>query len=90
MPWLRAVVGLGAEAGGGHDVTADLSPRDPDAAERARASFTALLACMDLTAGERRLITGAAEDFGARMVEAYARRPAPPVPRPRKSPERAG
>jgi hypothetical protein len=60
-------------------------PRDPDAAEKARAAFTDLLACMDLTPGERRLITGAAEDFGARLVEAHARSPYPRVPKQRQA-----
>jgi hypothetical protein len=84
MPWLWPLGGLGAEADGGHAVTADLSPRDPDAAEKARATFAQALADLDLTVSQRMAVKAAAEDFGARLVEAHARSPYPRVPKPRR------
>jgi hypothetical protein len=59
-------------------VTADLAPRDPDAAEKARARFAQALADLELTAVQRMAVKAAAEDFGARLVEAHARSPYPP------------
>lgn len=56
-------------------MTADLAPRDPDAAEKARARFAQALADLELTAVQRMAVKAAAEDFGARLVEAHARSP---------------
>ena len=50
-------------------------PRDPGAAEKARATFAAVLADLDLTVVQRMAVKAAAEDFGARLVEAHARSP---------------
>jgi hypothetical protein len=71
-------------------VTTDPLPRDPDAADKARARFAQALADLDLTAVQRMAVKAAAEDFGARLVEAHARSPYPRVPKQRHSPERAG
>jgi hypothetical protein len=51
------------------------APRDPDAAEKARATFAEALADLDLTVVQRMAVKAAAEDFGARLVEAHARSP---------------
>ena len=59
-------------------MTTDPAPRDPDAAEKARARFAQALADLDLTAVQRMAVKAAAEDFGARLVEAHARSPYPP------------
>lgn len=70
-------------------MTADLPPRDPDAAEKARARFAQALADLELTAVQRMAVKAAAEDFGARLVEAHARSPYPRVPKQRVSGESA-
>jgi predicted amidohydrolase YtcJ len=53
-------------------------PRDPDAAEKARARFAQALADLGLTAVQRMAVKAAAEDFAAQFVEAHARSPYPP------------
>jgi hypothetical protein len=55
-------------------------PKDADAAELARERFAAAVADIApvLSRTQRRLIGEAAEDYGARLVEAYARGPYPP------------
>jgi hypothetical protein len=51
-------------------MTTGITPRDPEAAEKARARFAQALADLELTAVQRMAVKAAAEDFGARLVEA--------------------
>jgi len=66
------------------------APRDPDAAEKARAKFAQALADLGLTAVQRMAVKAAAEDLCSRMIEAHARSPYPRVPKQRASRESAG